>query len=863
MNIIESEQKAFEEISDTSKNVIKIDNFVIYEKNDGTNSNDTLTNNENTDKNMKSEGFRDNDKIKIHEILKNVEHTEASMKNAQKLCIMCNLTTDYNLLLKFKNLEEFLYFLKYCFLSKYKDYVQEDCPGFEKNKENFFEYLKNYEKYYKSGYIFKSIKYLCQKCFKDTLKQNNGFHTLFNLLHISSSILNSNIVKPPKKIEKLPTPIKHIEVPQIDQKDQPSYNNYTEIDKSNYNIIISREVLKKHKPNNEIEMNISNNTNNSNNSNNSNNFKNLIEIMKTNVTKLPNIKKTQGGINLNPPQVSVSSNIQNMVKMPNNKKINNLSLNLLIGNNNLNFMNNQNPQSNLEQNQQKISSNLGKLNELINKFEGLNEVTPNINLPKHDDRENSTINTNNETDKNDIEKKKDFGNNVYNILDDLKTQVASMHYYSMVQKYFINYIFKNVESFIEQIAPNSNIRQSLGDIIDSNCSNFINNYPLVNPNDPNNKNPTPDPSNILKKMTGNSLNLPNLPNLPNNLPNLPGFPNFPNLPNIGNVPNLQNNLFNLPNNNVVQQMMGNNNPQNMPDLMTLQSLMNQIQTQGQGQGQANNLPNNPLTGNNPLNNLFGNMMNNNNNHTGANNNPPDMNKNIYSELFKSMDMAQNNLTNNTNNMPNSINPGQNNNNNGNINFLTPNNNPSLNKNKPTNHLINNLIPNQPNNTHPLPNNQNNQPQNLQMGNLFPNNFMQCQPMPQNNIEQYQKMLFSKTMNGNNNLGNMHNLPNLQGMPNINLPILNNNNPSNQSNNNTNNQMGFQELLNTFRNPMGNMMGNPSMNVINQGNPGFSQENPFNMGNVNPNPNNNGNMMNSSFLSHLTNLFNNQNNNNNK
>ncbi len=65
MTIIESEQKAFEEISDTSKNVIKIDNFVIYEKNDGTNSNDTLTNNENTDKNIKFEGFRDNDKIKM------------------------------------------------------------------------------------------------------------------------------------------------------------------------------------------------------------------------------------------------------------------------------------------------------------------------------------------------------------------------------------------------------------------------------------------------------------------------------------------------------------------------------------------------------------------------------------------------------------------------------------------------------------------------------------------------------------------------------------------------------------------------------------------------------------------------------
>ena len=261
MNIIESEKKNFDELSNSSKNVIKIDNFLIYEKNDITNSNNTITNNDLTEKTPIV--LTEIEKAKIIDVIKNVEANEISFKTPQKMCIMCNNNFDYNSLLKFKNLEEFLYFLKHCFATNYMDYLPEEFPAIIKNKETFFGYFKNYEKYYKSGYIFKSVKFICKSCFSDSLKQENGFHTIFNLLHISSNVLNSSVVKNNKKIK-----MNNIFSKRNDSKNKVNdylkecSNNFSEIDESNFNIIVSREVLKNHPPKSDMEIMNTNNPNN-------------------------------------------------------------------------------------------------------------------------------------------------------------------------------------------------------------------------------------------------------------------------------------------------------------------------------------------------------------------------------------------------------------------------------------------------------------------------------------------------------------------------------------------------------------------------------------------------------------------------
>ena len=855
MNIIESEKKNFEEISNSGNNVIKIDNFVIYEKNDFTNSNNTITNNEVTEKNPKIFELQENEKVKIAEIIKNVESLEPSLKITQKMCIKCNSNIDYNSLLKFKNLEEFLYFLKYCFVTKYKDYIQEDNQAIFKNKEIFFDYFINYEKHYKSGYIFKSLKYLCRICFTSTLKQKNGFNTLFNLLQISNNVLNSISVKSNKNQERssiFMSKGNDKEIKMHEKSKEIFNNNYTEIDKSNFNIIVSREVLKNHPFKNDIETNINGNHNN---------FKNLVDLMKNNLNNLPIMTKSPSKLNP-PPTINapINTNLQNVIKIPNPQNFNNLSLNMIIGNNNVNF---HSTQTNLDQNHEKISSNFGKLNEIIT-----NET--NMPVPKADERENSTINTNNETDKNEFEKKKEFGNNVYNILDDLKNQVASMHYYSTVQKYFINYIFKNLESFIEQVAPNSNIRQSLGEILENN--NSLLNNPLLS-GDQNNKNFAAEALNLIKKMSGNSA-MNNMPGFPNPIisPNLSNFPNLQNIQNMHNMPNLPNNnpssLLNLPNMNIFQQLFGNSNTPNLPDLNSFQSLINQIQGSN-SQSNTNNNPN-PQPINNHLNlgNLFGNS-----NSSGVNSNSNDLNKNILSELLRNMESNQNNLNNN-NSIPSTNNNNQSNNNpsNTNMGFVNPNNNPAIsNKNKQnSNFLMNNLMQSaNPNNASTLNtnNSQNNHFASLLQGGFLHN---QQQNLP-NNIpfEQLQKIFLAKSMG--NQIGNMNSLsslPNLPNLPNLNnlQQSLLNNQTTNTSNNN---QMNFNEFMNSFRNTMSNLVNNTSLssNLMIQNPQNFPYENPFNLNAPNPNNNmNNSNTnmhLNNPFLSHLSNLFSNQNNNNNK
>lgn len=902
-------------MNEQSKNVIKIDNFIIYEKNENSNSNHSQ-NHDHHDKPGKASFSSDPEMVKLQEILRNVEYSESSMKSAQKTCIMCNINVDYNSLLKFKNLEEFLYFLKYCYITKYKSFIDESSNAYTTNKDKFFEYLKSYEKYYKSGYIFKSIKYLCQGCFSDTLKTENGFHTLFNLLHISNNVLNSNVVKP-KKIEKTvhSNPINvanNIKV-ESDSETQTYNNNYSEIDRNTYNIIIIKELLKKYPPKLEIELNLAPATT----GNQSTQFKNLMEIMKSNV------KNLNGMIKTTPPP----SNLTNQNNSLQNKQ-GNFSLNILLGNNNLNIMNSQqatNP-TGLEQQHNKISHGIGKLNEYLNKIDVTGEqVLPN---QRQDERENSTINTNIETDKNDPDKKKEFGSSVYGILEDLKTQVASMHYYSMVQKYFINYIFKNIESFIEQVAPNNNIRQTLGEILDSNTSNLLNN-PLLNPqglDNPNQKNIAAEALNLIKKISGNNSTqnnnggmmggLPNLSNLTQPLSNL--IPPNLNVPNIAGLPNL-NILPNLPTN--LLQMLGNNpssgssnnmfqvlsnltNVQNLPDLSSLQSLMGQIGglTNNSNPNPIQNNPNsnNSSQLNNQLNSFINNMMGNNTNQPSNNQNVNDGNKNLFSDFLNNINQGQmgtnnsnnNNLLQQTTNNQQQNNSNNTNSNSQNMNFLHQNNQHQQNKPKQNNpnFLLNNLIPqtsqqsqqgglnSQQNNI-----NQQNQQSHNPFNGMFGNNMMnphQPQQPQHNNLEQLQKLFFSKPMNTQPNIGqgpmggmNLLQSIHMPSMPNINglshLPNIGGNSGHNPHSQQMGNNMNFQELISGLRgNPLNGLMNNSQMNMQNMSNlglggNGFPMDNPFGMNAPAPGQSQNGsNMGNNPFFSQLSNYLNNQNNQNN-
>lgn len=234
---------------------------------------------------------------------------------------------------------------------------------------------------------------------------------------------------------------------------------------------------------------------------------------------------------------------------------------------------------------------------------------------KCDNHENPMIDPNTGEEKKDISSlvlnfdstKSNLSSYMFNVLDELKKQIYSIQYYSLVQKLFISYIFKNLDIFIEQLANNqslsslnsnplfrqipglgnydsnlNNLSDQLGvlkKIADNLASNQANNPILGNPN-------IEELGNIL----GGNPNLNQLTQLLNNPSINLGGPNtgmLSGLTNLLNLPSQQQNLNNTPNplSNLTGQLNNIGNLKN--PLQAINKLFNKEQTH-----EVNNMPGN-------------------------------------------------------------------------------------------------------------------------------------------------------------------------------------------------------------------------------------------------------------------------------
>jgi len=224
---------------------IKIDNFLILEKESFSDLDSKPSQNSEIirfrNKNM--EKLSDTERKKLEEALINV----FSERLAKKLCLISDkyiINDDTNEILKFKTLEDFLFFNKY-YLQPNQNYFNLENENCKRNIQSFDEQFKIHQKYYKNDYIFKSIKYICKLCFQKTLNEENGFYVLFNSLHISNSILNScnNPQRGSNSPEISKQNLQHIKtlIEHLNPKNDKNIN--VTIDKQ-YNIVIRKEVLK-------------------------------------------------------------------------------------------------------------------------------------------------------------------------------------------------------------------------------------------------------------------------------------------------------------------------------------------------------------------------------------------------------------------------------------------------------------------------------------------------------------------------------------------------------------------------------------------------------------------------------------------
>ena len=189
------------------------------------------------------ENLSENEKKKINEAILNV----VSEKHSRKLCIICDHYVNQdnsNEILKFKTLEDFLFFSKY-FLKSNENYFNLSNENCKRNIHSFEEQYQIHQKYYSNDYTFKSVKYICKLCFQKTLNQENGFYVLFNSLHISNTILNSSNFSQKKtnspEISK--QNLHHIKTLIEDLNPKNEKNMNVSVDKQ-YNIVIRKDVLK-------------------------------------------------------------------------------------------------------------------------------------------------------------------------------------------------------------------------------------------------------------------------------------------------------------------------------------------------------------------------------------------------------------------------------------------------------------------------------------------------------------------------------------------------------------------------------------------------------------------------------------------
>ncbi len=420
--------------------------------------------------------------------------------------------------------------------------------------------------------------------------------------------------------------------------------------------------------------------------------------------------------------------------------------------------------------------------------------------------------------------KNNLSSYMFNVLDELKKQIYSIQYYSLVQKLFISYIFKNLDIFIEQLASNQALNNlnsnqifkgvqspcfnnfgenmnSLSDqlnllkkIAENLAMNQMNN-PLLNSSNleelnsllgsvnpcgqmnPNINNPL-NPNNINFNNVNSLLNLPINNNPPNtNFGNIP-----PQINNVGSGNPIKNNLQNMNTsfNKEGKNTENNNNTNNLPNPNNLNNTINQIPSMTQNNNNNNHFPphmsgNNQYQPHNTNNNQYQQHNLNSNQYQPHNNNSNQyqqhnnnnqfqpQNNNMIDQILKGMKIQP--QTHAPNLMPTNPNHGQ---------IIMPINIETASTN---------IIQNPANQMYSLNNNQ--QPQQMNNPNLLGN--MNGNNLPQNSFLFQLNNMMNPNANPNgynqNSLLNNPNLMNLllQGNSNNNITSQypNNNNNSNQ------------------------------------------------------------------------------------
>lgn len=238
-------------------NTVKIDNFLILEKESSSDLDSRVSQNSEIKsfRKINMEKLCDIVKKKIKDAIINVFSDRLTIK----LCLICDKyinNDDTNEILKFKTLEDFLFFNKF-YLQPNQNYFNLENVNCKGNIQSFDDQYKIHQKYHKNDYIFKSVKYICKLCFQTKLNKENGFYELFNSLHISNPILNS--CNFPQKGTNSPEiskqNLQNIKALIEDLNPKNDKNINVTIDKQ-YNIVIRKEVLKTEDTNSNLYNNL-------------------------------------------------------------------------------------------------------------------------------------------------------------------------------------------------------------------------------------------------------------------------------------------------------------------------------------------------------------------------------------------------------------------------------------------------------------------------------------------------------------------------------------------------------------------------------------------------------------------------------
>ena len=322
----------------------------------------------------------------------------------------------------------------------------------------------------------------------------------------------------------------------------------------------------------------------------------------------------------------------------------------------MNFPRNSNLNNNTNNNNTKeLTSTFAKIAESLQNFNSHN-LQNNLNVLSNINQLTGIISSMlNDSNKKGEEKKDENSNSsnsmisyMMTIIEDLKKQINVIQYYTQLQKYFINYIMKYLELFMEQISNQNYLNEQKGNYFSNQIPNLFQ-MPMPNLNNMN-----PPVMNIIKQMPIIPINTTTI---------IPGL-NIPNIPSLNlNQNNNDDKKESNKNTNFNLMFQQNNQNSNIPlKINGLNPMINNISIPNlHEQNMFAQIKNSQNSNLNKMNSQF--IPNQNNNNPNLNNPIP----NIPNQLF-----PQFNLNNQSINPQNLFFNTQNNNNNNNDNNMSTN-----------------------------------------------------------------------------------------------------------------------------------------------------------------------------------------------